>query len=544
MRFSASLLFAIGLSAFLGCAGAQSSRLSVEAMKWNPLAQTSTNSAAVAAKHPVEVHDEQVDAIKTETVNRLVATAGDKSANRAVSPAGYETGDLTPVDNSSKISAEQAGEIPAPPGSTLPHVLGFRDAIDVALMRNPDVVTARAAGPVADATRVVTATYPWNPSVQVQVDPFDRAEDGTTLQTRNQVIVTQTVELAHQSRYRRQAAEAGWQQQHATIAQSEWNVATSAMRAYFEAVYRKGLMDVAIRSADLQSQTTGIVDRRFKAGLSTATEQLTARVSARQFQKQAALARADCVVAVNALRSALNLPLEESFDVDDQFTLYQWRPIAEVCGGPNASADTSGNALSEEMENSVANRPDVAAARYAVSTAQSNLDLAKANTVPNVSTGPTYERDESGTLFFGVQAQMDLPVWNTGCPLVRQRAAELQQQLITLSQTRARALLQVQAAKTRYALARNLWSERRITKTSSANESTSAINAFEQGQATILEVLSIQDALVQEQKTDLDLFHEVSQAAIDVVAALAIDPGQVIQLGSACSNAQLKQPGF
>ena len=236
-----------------------------------------------------------------------------------MSPVAFEAENEKNADHSGTTSAEprQTGEIPAPPGLSQARVLGFRDAIDAALMRNPDVVTARAAGPVADATRVVTATYPWNPSVQVQVDPFDRAEDGTSLQTRNQVIVTQTIELAHQSRYRREAAEAGWQAQHATIAQSEWNAATTAMRAYFEALYRKGLLDVAVRSANLQTQTTGIVDRRFKAGLSTATEQLTARVTARQFQKQAALAQADYVTALNALINVLNLPPEDTFEVDD-----------------------------------------------------------------------------------------------------------------------------------------------------------------------------------------------------------------------------------
>jgi cobalt-zinc-cadmium efflux system outer membrane protein len=303
------------------------------------------------------------------------------------------------------------------------------------------------------------------------------------------------------------------------------------------------LLEVAIRSADLQTQTTGIVDRRFKAGLSTSTEQLTARVTARQFQKQAALAKADFVVAVNTLRSALNLQPEDVFDVDDQFDSYRWQPLSEVCSCPDIIESNPDGALSDATENSIANRPDIVAARFAVATAQSNLNLAKANTVPNVSTGPTYERDESGTLFFGVTAQMDLPIWNTGCPLVRQRAAELQQQLITLSQTRARAALQVQAATTRYAVARKLWEERRGTKRPDSSESAIAINAFEQGQATILEVLSIQDALVQEQKANLDLFHEVSQAAIDVVAALAIEPDQVIRLNGTAPESAIQQPG-
>jgi hypothetical protein len=98
-----------------------------------------------------------------------------------------------------------------------------------------------------------------------------------------------------------------------------------------------------------------------------------------------------------------------------------------------------------------------------------------------------------------------------------------------LNQAKARASLQVQAAMNRYMVARKMWLERSGSKQTDSNEFSSALNAFEQGQATILEVLSIQDALTQEQKLEFDLFHEVSEAAVDVVAALAIDPEMLIQ---------------
>ncbi len=456
-------------------------------------------------------------------------------------PALDEPGQIRPVVwQAAKVANTEAGtsggaalsspdEIPSPPGSSSRRKLGLREAIDTALARNPDAITARAGGPVNDATRVVTATYPWNPSVQVQVDPFARAEDGSSLQTRNQVIVTQTLELAHQSRYRRQAADAGWNQQRAVIAQSEWTAAVAAMRAYFEALYRKGVAEVSAHSADLQAETLGIVDRRFTAGLATPTERLTARVTARQTQRQAELANADYQTAVSALRTVLNLRAEDLFELDGHIETYRWLSLPGTSGDPLAGDACANGDAENTTEDSIDNRPDIVAARFAVATAQSNLDLAKANTIPNISTGPSYERDESGTLFFGVSAQMDLPVWNTGCPLVRQRSAELQQQLITLSQTRARAMLQLQAAMNRYTVARKMWQERSRQNHSVTNESTSAIDAFEEGQATILEVLSIQDALTQEQKSELDMFHEISQAAVDVVSALAIDPEILIQ---------------
>jgi cobalt-zinc-cadmium efflux system outer membrane protein len=427
---------------------------------------------------------------------------------------------------------KNAEDLPAPGLIAPSRTLSFQDAIEIALLQNPDAVTARAGNAANDAGRRASAVYPWNPTVQLQVDPYARDRDGSLLATKNNVQVTQTLELAHQPRYRRQAADATWSQQRATIAQTEWTALTTAMRAYFDSVYKKGLADLANTTATQQIKMSEIVDRRVTAGLSTPTERLTASVAARQSQKQAALASADFRVAMNTLRVALNLSCEDQVELDNNLDRYEWASIdgglsETACGDCECGPDdcpTAGHPL-------ISSRPDVVAARFAVSSAQANLDLARANRLPNVATGPSYERDESGTLFFGVAAQMDLPVWNTGSPLVRQRSAELQQQLITWKQTRARAAAQIQAAFNRYKNARAMW-EADATKTSEADsELTSAADSFQQGQATIIEVLSIQASILQERKSHLDIFNEVSQAAVDVIVATAINPTCVVQSG-------------
>ncbi len=341
-----------------------------------------------------------------------------KPVDSNIRPVVWRTDNSTTdaITGGEQASVVVPDEIPAPNTSVDGRNLSLRDAVNTAFLRNPDAITARANGPVNDATRAVTATYPWNPAVQVQVDPYARAEDGSSLQTRNQVIVTQTMELAHQSRYRRQAADAGWNQQRAVIAQSEWTVAISAMRAYFEAMYRKGVWDVSKQSAELQAQTAGIVDRRFTAGLATPTERLTARVTSRQLQRQAELANADYLNAVNAFRTILNLPAADVFELDGRPDSYRWLSLAEGSTVIQAGGDYCQSDFDSLDAESISNRPDIVAAQFAVATAKSNLDLAKANMVPNVSTGPSYERDESGTLFFGVQSRWTCPYGIPGLP--------------------------------------------------------------------------------------------------------------------------------
>jgi outer membrane protein, heavy metal efflux system len=424
--------------------------------------------------------------------------------------------------------------LPTPSASILPRKLSLREAIDTALIQNPDAVTARAAGPVSDAGRVVAATYPWNPTVQVGVDPYTRDREGNFLATKNQVSITQTLELAHQTRYRRRASDADWNQQRAVIAQGELTAAVAAMRAYFDASYRKGLLDLATNTATLRTQMVGVVDRRVNAGLATPTERLTATVAARQSERQAELADADYQTALSALRIVLNLFPEGGIELESSLDSYTWLPTTDALDQASGVGDEG--RLDDASFQWISNRPDVIAARFAVSAAQANLDLAKANLVPNVATGPTYERDESGTLFFGIAAQMDLPVWNTGYPLVRQRSAELQQQLITWKQTRARAALQAQAAVHRYMVAHRLWEEHWARKDAGTNELRSVTDAFEQGQASILEVLSIQDSLIQEQTSSLELLNEISQAAADMIAALAIDPESLVESAPSPEN--------
>ncbi len=419
--------------------------------------------------------------------------------------------------------------LPAPSSASSERILGLRDAIQLAVSNNPDVITMRAAGPVSNAGRLAAATYPWNPSVQVEVAPYAHDINGNQLATKNLVSVSQPIELAHQRRYRIRAAEAGWNEQQALIAQSELTASVAAMRAYFDALYRFGLWKVAQDSATLQVQTAQAMERRFLAGLTTPTERTTVHILERQSQRTADLARVDFQNALNSLRSVLNLPINIDLDLGPGLDSYTWRPMTSALGHPDIAGDAAASILASADSIRIAQRPDVYAARLAASQAKANLDLAKANTIPNVSTGPTYERDETGTLFLGVIAQMDVPVWNTGGPAVRQRAAEYQQQLITAEQTRRRAVLQAQAALQRYAVAYHFWQNQRTLKATSVEDIRRVVDAFEHGQASFLEVLSVRDSLLQDRKSQLELLREISQASADVVAALAVDPDCLIE---------------
>ncbi len=460
-----------------------------------------------------------------------------KSIQVSWSPGG-------PMPAVAGFRGERAEGLPAPPAAAERRTLSLSGAIDTALLQNSDVVSARAAAPVAVAARGVAATYPWNPTVQVGAFPYTRDLAGNLLAVKNQVALTQTLELAHQPRYRLQTASAQLNQERAKIAQVEWTAVAAAMRSYFDLMYKQGSLDLARESAELGKNTAGAVNRRFTAGLASPAERITSNVAARRSQRRAELAEADYRTARKTLRDVLNSPPEESVTPSESLGAYRWLPVLTGLGqsaAPLKGVQTP-DVSSDQLTQLTATRPDVEAARYGASAARANLDLARANQIPNVSTGPSYERDESGTLFVGLTAQMDLPVWNSGRPLVRQRNMELQQQLITWRQSESRAATEARTAIERYEQIRQLWLATSVDQSVGKRELTSISDAFEKGQATITEVLSTQDNLIQERQANLDLLNQLSQAAVDVVAALAIDPELVIEAPSAAVPGPAMQP--
>ncbi len=193
--------------------------------------------------------------------------------------------------------------------------------------------------------------------------------------------------------------------------------------------------------------------------------------------------------------------------------------------GPSAEGQVS----SELAETLAGERPDVRAAQAAANVAQSNAGLARANTVQNLQVGPYYERDEFETLFFGFKAQVNLPIWDSGKPLARQREAECTQQVVALAQLRARAQVEVQTALERYERARRLAERERPNFSQSLSGDLDRIKRqFEVGQADILNVYATQTALLQEQRAYLDLLNELAQAAADVTLTAGLPPARIV----------------
>jgi cobalt-zinc-cadmium efflux system outer membrane protein len=437
-----------------------------------------------------------------------------------------------------RVPGPAPGQSPATPEAGAP-ALTLTQAVATGLLQNPDLVALRGQEEVGRAVVGVARTPLWNPFVQAQYLPSGSPFSGTVSGQPGSgaglssfyVWVMQRFQIAHQRQFRTQAALAALSQIQWNIYQAELLNMAQTVRLYFTALYQKELLGMAADNAELSRRLLAVVEQRYRANLARAADVTTARIAARQAQRQEDLADATFQAAVLALRQQLNVPLPTPLALTERLTDYQWSPV----GPPPDQPALAGCDLAAEL---VEGRPDVMAARAGMRVAQANYKLARASRVPDVQFGPIYNTADDGTRYMGMRFQTDIPVWNTGAPLARQRRAEVDQQNLTYGQLKVRAALEAQAGIDRYERARRLAAKGGAAPAAGPPaELQDIIEQFQAGQTDILAVLGTQANLLQERRIALDMLNELAQAAANVVQATALPPDRLVSRATATTKA-------
>src|SRR5205814_2211826 len=119
-------------------------------------------------------------------------------------PAPAEAGfDL--ASHSKTIAETKVEPVPAPPTSD-PLRLDLFQALETALLQNPDLTTLRRNEGVSAAALGVAQTYPFNPFLQMQVTPLQEAKNAGSGTVYLYVLLMQTIQLGHQQRSREETA--------------------------------------------------------------------------------------------------------------------------------------------------------------------------------------------------------------------------------------------------------------------------------------------------------------------------------------------------
>jgi cobalt-zinc-cadmium efflux system outer membrane protein len=448
---------------------------------------------------------------------------------------GASTAELIAPAPPMPSSSTPAPGMPQPTfASAIPLQLSLFDAVETALLQNPDLTTLRQTEGVSVGALGVARTYPFNPFVQIQATPFQDAINAGPGTTYHYVLVMQTLQLAHQQRHREDIGMAALNTVRWNILQAELLNVAQTERLYFMALYQRGLRDLARASASLNDQLLAISERQLNAGQASAADVAIIRLDDRSTNTQARLAEANYQTALLDLRRHLNVPLDSPLEVTGDLARWQWSAASPEtllrmkCPESSVSPVVDPRAAVTDL---VSSRPDVMAARSDMAMAQSTANLASASRVPDLQIGPYYQRTESGTSFYGFRAQMDMPIFNTGVPLLRQRQAEVRQRQVAWEQLRARATIEAQAAIDRYERARQLAIQ------SSGDFSVSLPvelqkleQQFKAGEVDVVRIFTARTSMIQNRRAHLDTLNELAQAAAQLTAATAIPPQAVVSV--------------
>jgi outer membrane protein, heavy metal efflux system len=416
-------------------------------------------------------------------------------------------------------------------------------AIQAGLEQNPDLIALRQSEGVSQAIAGVARAFPFNPFFQFQATPVEQAPAAAKAQEKNAAqkiyqyyLVMQTFELAHQRQHRTSVAEAQLRSVRWNIYQAELQNIALTEQLFFTALYQRGLRDLAQASADLSGQLHTITQRRLEAGEATASDVATVRIDARAGRQQARLAEANYRTALLALRRQLNLRLDAPFEPVGDLAGWDWLPIdgEQLNRYPALSTVIGrGETLDGVVRELAAGRPDVMAARWTATAAQANVQLARAARVPNLIIGPYYQSDDFGIKYFGFRGQVDVPIANSGKPLVRQRAAELRLQQAVAQQLRVRAEQEVRAALDRYERARLLAYDSATDLGEGLPVELARLERqFQAGEVDVMRVVTARTSLLQLRRAYLDSLNELASAAAVVTAATGLPPDALVRPAS------------
>jgi len=437
---------------------------------------------------------------------------------------------------SSTVEPAVAEELLPAPGPDL----SLSDAFAIVLLRNPDWITTLQSRPVNQAALEVAKRYPYAPTAQLQMAPSPRETNGNTAKTFTQVALSQTFELGGQRRHR-------WQSGVAQLDRTDWQIQQAAVltvaetqRRFFTAIYQAELRDVQQSMAELNERLLGVIQRRFEAGQASAADVALARIEARSTAQQAAVAKTRQVGALQSLRTQLGLDVHVSLGINRAVDLRALISAEMVAALPEQPSDDSDQVEAKDSWTHIeylpltATRPDVLAAEADLRLAESQLNLAQANLVPNVQLGPYFERDEGDTQFWGIVAQMQLGNAYTshGTAAVRQRYAELQRQRVALDQLVRKARLEIAAAARHYAQARRVVEDIGLGNDEELSHEVQRVeDLYNAGQVDLVRVFAARKAMLQFRTSRAEAVNELGQAAADLIEATGVLPEAITLSG-------------
>lgn len=411
--------------------------------------------------------------------------------------------------------------------------LTLQAALYGALTSNPDLIVLRQGGTqtnapspeaVEVARRFPTALNPtlwvdYRPITLIPPNTFGNGLAGTRGphghnhggyyhygQQLLYLSLRQPVELGHQTTHRYHIAQAAYEQQQWNVFQAELTALVQTYRFFQTAAYNREKVRVSNELADFNDRLIEALQNRLKTGQGTAADIMLARVEARAARQQIKAAEQAYRTALTDLRNQIGIP--ETAGTAEPFGEFSLPPYIPP--------------VDEEVmiREALRNRPDIQAMQAQVRGTHSAVNLAKGDRIPTPVIGPQWEMDEAGIQYIGLVLVSQLPIWNTGKPLVRQREAEHGRAIVAAEQAQQRAISQVRAAVAKWNGATDLVNNASQLTRELTREFNTVQRLFNANQTDLPRLMQARRRLIQLEISRLDAVWAATQAQADLLLAL------------------------
>jgi len=379
----------------------------------------------------------------------------------------------------SAYSSSAASPSPAPEQDTVASKalrLSVNDALGLFVSQNLDVLIAKYGIEYTKGQEVTARLFP-NPLLSVGT--LSSYTQGRTLSNSGQLFtqVSQLFELAGKRGYRIESAGFGAQSAEAAFEDAVRQLGFTVKDTYYRTQLAQRRLVLAEENRERFSRILDINTIRFKKGYIAEVDLIRIRLQMVDFQSQVIQSLQEAESAKGELRQLLRLSPKTVLELTTELGFRRIDPDIEKL-----------------RVAALAVRPDIRAKRYTFSQRESDLKLAKAYRIPDVTIGAGYAvqgaqgPDNPGQV--ALNAGIPLPLFNRNQGGIRQAEVSLQSAEADLDKTVNRVENEVEVAY------RNLLQSRRLVEAyfgevlEDARSTFSIVErAYERGGATILDLL-------------------------------------------------------
>lgn len=379
----------------------------------------------------------------------------------------------------SAYPANAASPSPVPERAIVPTKvlrLSVNDALGLFIGQNLDVLIAKYGIEYTKGQEVTARLFP-NPLVSVGT--LSSYTQGRTLANSGQLFTqaSQLFELAGKRGYRIESAGFGTQSAEAAFEDAVRQLGFTVKDTYYRIQLAQRRLILAEENRDRFSRILDINTIRFKKGYIAEVDLIRIRLQMVDFQSQVIQSLQEAESARGDLRQLLRLSPKTALELTTELDFRRIDPDIEKLRV--AALDV---------------RPDIRAKRYTFSQRESDLKLAKAYRIPDVTIGAGYAvqgrqgPDNPGQV--ALNAGIPLPLFNRNQGGIHQAEASLQTAEADLNKTVNLVENEVEVAY------RNLLQSRRLVEAyvggvleDARSTFTIVERAYERGGATILDLL-------------------------------------------------------